>query len=200
MLRPFADGSLRFLLEGGTDLERDEARLTVFDLSHLDPNLRPAVAHLCAETVWSLASGDTRRRALVIDEAWALLQHPEGAAFISSVAKRARKHRLGVTTITQDAQDFLEGDTDRAIVGHSGKTLVQNAAFKLLLRQDPAAMPVVEQAFDLTPTERAWLLTCGRGEGLLITAQGRAMLRVESTPEEHRLLTKATLATTDDYK
>jgi type IV secretory pathway VirB4 component len=189
-LRPFYEGSLRFLLGDGQPLEEGEAPITVFDLSHLDPDLRPAVAHLCAEAAWSLSSQDPRPRVLAVDEAWALLQHPEGAAFLSGVAKRARKHRLGVVTITQDVQDFLEGQSDRAIAGHSGRTLVQNSAFKLLLRQDASAIPLVEQAFNLTRGEREWLLTCGRGEGLLITPAGRALLRIESTPQEHKLLTQ----------
>ena len=79
------------------------------------------------------------------------MQHPEGAAFMVSMAKRARKHRLGLQFITQDVQDLLSEDTSRTITGHSGRALLQNAAFKLLLQQDAAAISTVADAFDLPP-------------------------------------------------
>ena len=80
------------------------------------------------------------------------MQHPEGAAFMVSMAKRARKHRLGLQFITQDVQDLLSEDPSRAITGHSGRALLQNAAFKLLLQQDAAAISTVGDAFDLPRT------------------------------------------------
>ena len=92
---------------------------------------------------------DPRPRLLVVDEVWSIMQHPEGAAFMVSMAKRARKHRLGLQFITQDVQDLLSEDSSRAITGHSGRALLQNAAFKLLLQQDAAAISTVGEAFDL---------------------------------------------------
>ena len=90
---------------------------------------------VCTETVWAAAAQDPRPRLLVVDEVWSIMQHPEGAAFMVSMAKRARKHRLGLQFITQDVQDLLSEDSSRAITGHSGRALLQNAAFKLLLQQ-----------------------------------------------------------------
>ncbi len=84
-----------------------------------------------------------------MDEVWSIMQYPEGAAFMVSMAKRARKHRLGLQFITQDVQDLLSEDTSRTITGHSGGALLQNAAFKLLLQQDAAAIGTVGDAFDL---------------------------------------------------
>ena len=95
---------------------------------------------VCTETVWAAAAQDPRPRLLVVDEVWSIMQHPEGAAFMVSMAKRARKHRLGLQFITQDVQDLLSEDSSRAITGHSGRALLQNAAFKLLLQQDAAAV------------------------------------------------------------
>ena len=99
----------------------------------LEPELRPAAAMVCTETVWAAAARDPRPRLLVVDEVWSIMQHPEGAAFMVSMAKRARKHRLGLQFITQDVQDLLSEDHSRTITGHSGRALLQNAAFKLLL-------------------------------------------------------------------
>ena len=189
LLRPFATGSLRHLLsDEGDDLLGNEALVTVFDLRLLEPELRPAAAMVCTETVWAAAAQDPKPRLLVVDEVWSIMQHPEGAAFLVSVAKRARKHRLGLQFITQDVQDLLSEDTSRAITGHSGRALLQNAAFKLLLQQDAAAVSAVGDAFDLPEDLQRWLLSCPRGDGLLLTRGHRFPVRIEATPEETEVI------------
>ena len=185
LLRPFATGSLRNLLsDEGDDLLGNEALVTVFDLRLLEPELRPAAAMVCTETVWAAAAQDPKPRLLVVDEVWSIMQHPEGAAFMVSMAKRARKHRLGLQFITQDVQDLLSEDTSRTITGHSGRALLQNAAFKLLLQQDAAAISTVGDAFDLPQDLQRWLLSCPRGDGLLLARGNRFPVRIEATPEE----------------
>ena len=189
LLRPFATGSLRHLLsDEGDDLLGSEALVTVFDLRLLEPELRPAAAMVCTETVWAAAAQDPKPRLLVVDEVWSIMQHPEGAAFMVSMAKRARKHRLGLQFITQDVQDLLSEDTSRAITGHSGRALLQNAAFKLLLQQDAAAIGTVGDAFDLPVELQRWLLSCPRGDGLLLARGGRFPVRIEATPEETEVI------------
>ena len=185
LLRPFATGSLRHLLsDEGDDLLGNEALVTVFDLRLLEPELRPAAAMVCTETVWAAAAQNPKPRLLVVDEVWSIMQHPEGAAFMVSMAKRARKHRLGLQFITQDVQDLLSEDSSRTITGHSGRALLQNAAFKLLLQQDAAAISTVGDAFDLPEELQRWLLSCPRGDGLLLARGNRFPVRIEATPEE----------------
>ena len=189
LLRPFATGSLRHLLsDEGDDLLGNEALVTVFDLHLLEPELRPAAAMVCTETVWAAAAQDPKPRLLVVDEVWSIMQHPEGAAFMVSMAKRARKHRLGLQFITQDVQDLLSEDTSRTITGHSGRALLQNAAFKLLLQQDAAAISTVGDAFDLPQDLQRWLLSCPRGDGLLLAKGNRFPVRIEATPEEAEVI------------
>ena len=189
LLRPFATGSLRNLLsDEGDDLLSNEALITVFDLRLLEPELRPAAAMVCTETVWAAAAQDPKPRLLVVDEVWSIMQHPEGAAFMVSMAKRASKHRLGLQFITQDVQDLLSEDTSRAITGHSGRALLQNAAFKLLLQQDAAAISTVGDAFDLPEDLQRWLLSCPRGDGLLLAKGHRFPVRIEATPEETEVI------------
>ncbi|MDE2744715.1 MAG: ATP-binding protein [Chloroflexota bacterium] len=189
LLRPFASGSLRHLLsDEGDDLLHNEALVTVFDLRLLEPELRPAAAMVCTETVWAAAARDPRPRLLVVDEVWSIMQHPEGAAFMVSMAKRARKHRLGLQFITQDVQDLLSEDHSRTITGHSGRALLQNAAFKLLLQQDAAAISTVADAFDLPEDLQRWLVSCPRGDGLLLAKGERFPIRIEATPEETELI------------
>ncbi len=189
LLRPFATGSLRHLLsDEGDDLLNNEALITVFDLRLLEPELRPAAAMVCTETVWAAAAQDPKPRLLVVDEVWSIMQHPEGAAFMVSMAKRARKHRLGLQFITQDVQDLLSEDSSRTITGHSGRALLQNAAFKLLLQQDAAAISTVGDAFDLPEDLQRWLLSCPRGDGLLLARGNRFPVRIEATPEEAEVI------------
>ena len=116
------------------------------------------------------------------------MQYPEGAAFMVSMAKRARKHRLGLQFIAQDVQDLLSEDSSRAITGHSGRALLQNAAFKLLLQQDAAAISTVGEAFDLPVELQRWLLSCPRGDGLLLARGNRFPVRIEATPEETEVI------------
>ncbi len=189
LLRPFATGSLRNLLsDEGDDLLGNEALVTVFDLRLLEPELRPAAAMVCTETVWAAAAQNPKPRLLVVDEVWSIMQHPEGAAFMVSMAKRARKHRLGLQFITQDVQDLLSEDSSRTITGHSGRALLQNAAFKLLLQQDAAAIGTVGDAFDLPQDLQRWLLSCPRGDGLLLARGHRFPVRIEATPEETEVI------------
>ena len=189
LLRPFATGSLRHLLsDEGDDLLTHEALVTVFDLHLLEPELRPAAAMVCTETVWAAAAQDPRPRLLVVDEVWSIMQHPEGAAFMVSMAKRARKHLLGLQFITQDVQDLLSEDSSRTITGHSGRALLQNAAFKLLLQQDAAAISTVGEAFDLPVELQRWLLSCPRGDGLLLARGNRFPVRIEATAEETEVI------------
>lgn len=189
LLTPFATGSLRHLLSNqGGDILSNEANITVFDLRLLEPELRPAAAMVCTETVWTAAAKDPRPRLLIVDEVWTIMQHPQGAAFMVGVAKRARKHRLGLRFITQDVQDLLAEDHSNPITGHSGRALLQNAAFKLLLQQDAAAIPAVADAFDLPPELQRWLVSCPRGDGLLIARNAKFPIRIEATPEERQII------------
>ena len=186
LLRPFATGSLSHLLsDEGDDLLGNEALVTVFDLHLLEPELRPAAAMVCTETVWASAAQDPKPRLLVVDEVWSHYAAPRGRGLHGvSMAKRARKHRLGLQFITQDVQDLLSEDSSRTITGHSGRALLQNAAFKLLLQQDAAAIRTVGDAFDLPEDLQRWLLSCPRGDGLLLSKGNRFPVRIEATPEE----------------
>ena len=175
---------MRHLLsDEGDDLLSNEALVTVFDLRLLEPELRPAAAMVCTETVWAAAAQDPKPRLLVVDEVWSIMQHPEGAAFLVSVAKRARKHRLGLQFISTGRSGSSESeDSSRTITGHSGRALLQNAAFKLLLQQDAAAVSAVGDAFDLPEDLQRWLLSCPRGDGLLLTRGHRFPVRIEAHP------------------
>jgi DNA helicase HerA-like ATPase len=124
----------------------------------------------------------------VVDEAWSVLQYPEGGAFLAGMARRARKYYLGLVTITQNAADLLGAAHGRAVVG--------NAATKLLLKQDSTTIDAVQDAFALSAAERRLLLSAGKGDGLLLARGRRVPLQIVASPAEHRLATTAPHETT----
>src|SRR5262249_41211402 len=137
--------------------------------------------HLIASFVWNRVRRDRRPRLLVIDEAWSLLRYPEGGAFISDMARRARKYYLGLVTITQDVADFLSSS--------HGRSVLVNAAMKLLLKQDQTTVDVVAEAFQLSADERQHVLAANKGEGLLFARGARLSITIEASQAEHRLAT-----------
>jgi conjugal transfer ATP-binding protein TraC len=182
-LHRYVGGSLAGGLFAGPTNVALNRRLVVFNIQRLEEELRPLATHLIANFVWNRVRAERRPRLLVIDEAWSLLRYAEGGAFVSGMARRARKYYLGLVTITQDAADFLRSDAGRAVL--------VNAAMKLLLKQDPTTVDTVAEAFQLTPAERQHLLGAGKGEGLLFARGARMALTIEASPAEHRLATTA---------
>ena len=189
MLSPFYSGSLKHLLsDEGEDLLNNEASITVFDLHRLESQMKPVAATVCSETVWSVAMRDPKPRLLVVDEVWSMMQSAEGSGFIVSMAKRARKHKLGLWAITQDVQDLLTTNISMGIDGNAGRALLQNSACKLLLRQDPAISDTVAETFDLPDSIVRWLISSPRGSGLLISDEGNFPISIEATPEETEII------------
>ena len=181
-LRRYATGSLAGLFAGPTNVALDRP-LVVFDVQGLERELRPAGVHLITSFVWNLVRRARRPRLLVVDEAWSLLQYPEGGAFLAGLARRARKHHLGLVTVSQDVAEFLRSEP--------GQIVVRTAATKLLLKQDPTAIDEVEAVLGLSAEERRLLLAAGKGEGLLLVGGGHVHLQVQASPAEHRLATTA---------
>jgi type IV secretory pathway VirB4 component len=178
----YVSGSLAGLFAGPTNVTLDR-RLVVFDLEALDPSLRPAAVHLVTALVWRELRRALRPRLLVVDEAWSLLQYPEGGAFLAGLARRARKRYLGLVTVSQDVPEFLRAP--------HGQIVLRTAATKLLLKQDPTAIDEVAAALRLSPDERRLLLGAARGEGLLCSGPVRRPVQILACAAEHALVTTA---------
>jgi type IV secretory pathway VirB4 component len=183
-LAPYATGSHSGLFADQPDV-RPAGHLTVWSLRDLPDELRPAGILLTLDAIWQqVTSPERRRRLVVVDEAWMLMAHGEGARFLFRMAKAARKHWAGLEVITQDAEDVLGSELGRAVVA--------NAATQILLRQAPQAIAGIAEAFRLSAGEREFLLSAARGEGLLAASPTDrvAFAAVASAPEN-------LLATTD---
>ena len=189
MLTPFYDGSKQYLLsDEGSDMLMEESLMTVFNLRLIESEMRAAAGMVCAETVWTIAARDPRPRKLIVDEVWSILQDPEGGAFMMNTAKRARKHILGLTSITQDVQDLLAVNSSEGVRGNSGRALIQNASFKILLRQDPASIGLIRETFNLPPEVAAELSSYPTGRALLITPDGYFPMHIEASKIEAEII------------
>jgi type IV secretory pathway VirB4 component len=182
-LDPYVSGSHRALFDGPATV-RAEGHLVVVSLRSLSEELKTAGTLLALDAVWRRVSrGERRPRMVVVDEAWWLLGTggDAGARFLQRLAKSARKHWCGLTTITQDVADVLSTDL--------GQAVVTNAAHQVLLGQAPQAMEALGRAFNLSAGEQSYLLTCDRGQGILAVGTERAALQVVASEAEHRLAT-----------
>ena len=181
-LRRYVHGSLAGLFAGPTNVALDKP-CVVFGIQALEPELRALGIHLIAGYVWNLARRERRARLFAIDEAWSLLQYPEGGAFLASLARRARKYYLGLLTITQDVADALGTP--------HGRTVLTNAACTLLLKQSASTIGPLADAFGLSREERQHLLGAAKGDGLFCCRGARLALRILASPREHELATTA---------
>ncbi len=189
MVEPFASGSKRFLLsDEGSDMLSEEAPMTVFNLEMLDETMRPAAGMVCAEAVWAMAARDPRYRILLVDEVWQMLKSGIGGSFMMNTAKRARKHHLGLISITQDVQDLLAVNSSEGVAGNSGRALIQNASWKLLLRQDAASIDMIMDTFDLPREEAEQLPSYPTGRSLLISPDGYFTVDIEASRVEEAII------------
>ncbi len=179
-LEKFVKGSLIGIFNQQSNIGMKNT-FTVFSIKDLEDELRPIAIYLILDFIWTRIKNDIRKRLLIIDEAWYMMKYPDSASFMYSIAKRARKYYLGLTTITQDVEDFL--DTDY------GKAIVTNSSIQILLKQSPAAIDKVAEVFYLSEGEKHLLLAADIGEGIFFAGPNHVAIRVVASPEEHGLVT-----------
>ncbi|MFZ5365224.1 MAG: VirB4-like conjugal transfer ATPase, CD1110 family [Patescibacteria group bacterium] len=179
-LKKFTEGTFSGLFNSPTNVDVKN-QLVVFSVRDLEDELRPMAIYNIVSHIWNTVRSELRRRILIIDEAWWLMQRKDSADFIYALVKRCRKYYLGVTTITQDVNDFL--------ISTQGKAILQNSAIQFLLRQSPAAIDLVQETFQLTEGERYLLLEAGVGEGIFFAGDRHAAIKVVASGMEDQLIT-----------
>ena len=153
----------------------------VFNIRDLQDELRPIAMYVLLKYVWNEIRSVLKRRILVCDEAWIMMQYEDSAKFLFGLVKRARKYYLGVTTITQDVSDFLNSPW--------GKPIVTNAAMKILLKQSPTSIDLVAQTFNLTLGEKQVLLDSEVGQGIFFAGTRHVAIGIIAFPTEHKIIT-----------
>ena len=191
-IEKFVKGSYVGIFDQQTNVDIKNP-FTVFSVKDMPDALRPIAMFIVLDFIWTKVKRDVKRRMLVVDEAWHMMRYPDSAQFLWSVVKRARKYYLGLTTITQDVEDFLAQDI--------GKAIVTNSAMQLLLKQSPAAIDKIGEVFYLSQGEKQLLLAANVGEGIFFAGPHHAPIRVVASEAEYKLIStnpqeKATLSPT----
>lgn len=179
-LEKFITGSFRGIFDHSSNIDITN-QFTVFSVKEMEEELRPIAMYIILDFIWTRIKKNLKKRILVIDEAWYFMKHQDSASFIHSMAKRARKYYLGITTITQDVEDFLQNDY--------GKAIVSNSSIQFLMKQSTASVPALTQTFYLSEGERQLLMAADVGEGIFFAGQNHVALRVVASQDEHVIIT-----------
>lgn len=180
LLHKYTDGTFSGLFNTRTNVQMNN-QLVVFSVRDLEDELRPMAIYTLINYIWNIVRSERKKRILVIDEAWWLMTHEDSAKFIYALVKRCRKYYLGVTTITQDVNDFLRSPY--------GQSIVTNSALQLLLRQSPASIDMIQKVFMLTDGEKYLLLESALGEGIFFAGLKHAAIRIVASYTEDQLIT-----------
>ena len=179
-LRKYTTGTFAGIFSQQSNIDINN-QMVVFNIRDLEDELRPVAMYIVLSHIWNVVRADQRKRLLIVDEAWQLMKYDDSANFLFSLAKRARKYYLGLTTITQDVEDFMSSKMGRAIV--------HNSSLQLLLKQSAAAVDVLSDVFKLTEEEKKRLANFPVGQGLFFAGQNHVHIQVIASETEEGLIT-----------
>lgn len=179
-LTKYTEGTFSGIFNQQTNINLDN-QFVAFSVRDLEDTLRPIAIYIILNFIWNIVRSKLKKRILVIDEAWWMMQHEDSARFLFGIAKRARKYYLGVTTITQDVSDFLQSPY--------GKPIVTNSSIQLLLKQSPAAIDLIAETFFLTEGEKYLLLESGVGEGIFFAGLKHVAIKIIASYMEDQIIT-----------
>ncbi len=179
-LERFTSGTFAGFLNNPTNVPLDN-QLVVFGIRDLEDELRPVAMYSVLNYIWTQVRRDRKKRIMVVDEAWWIMRFPVGADFLFNIAKRGRKYYCGLTTISQDIPDFMGAP--------QGKAIVTNSSMQILMKQSPAAIDIIQQTFNLTDSEKYYLLEARVGFGLFFLGANHVGLRVLASYAEDQIIT-----------
>ena len=179
-LSKYVDGTFATLFNQPTNFKL-EGGLVVFSVRDLEEALRPIAIFTVLNYIWNTVRMERKRRIMVVDEAWWMMQYEDSARFLYGLAKRARKYFLGLTIISQDVEDFLQNKY--------GKAVVSNSAMQVLLKQSTSSIDVVAEVFNLTEQEKYLLLNAGVGEGLFFAGLNHVAMKIVASYTEDQIIT-----------
>lgn len=179
-LRKYTTGTFAGIFSQQSNIDINNT-MVVFNIRDLEDELRPVAMYIILSHIWNITRSVQRKRMLIVDEAWQLMKYDDSANFLFSLAKRARKYALGLTTITQDVEDFMGSKMGRAIVA--------NSSMQLLLKQSTSAVDVLADVFKLTEEERKRLANFPVGQGLFFAGQNHVHVQIIASQTETQLIT-----------
>ena len=179
-IEKYTSGSFAGIFNKPTNIDMNSGLMT-FCIRDLEDELRPTAMYIILNFIWNKVRSQLKKRILVIDEAWTMMQHEDSAKFLYGLVKRARKYYLGVTTITQDVEDFVKSAY--------GKPIITNSSMQVLLKQAPAAIDVLAALFNLTEGERYVLLNSDVGQGLFFAGNRHVAIQIIASYLEDQIVT-----------
>ncbi len=179
-LRKYTTGTFAGIFSQQSNIDINNP-MVVFNIRDLEDELRPVAMYIVLSHIWNITRTNQRRRMLIVDEAWQLMKYDDSANFLFSLAKRARKYHLGLTTITQDVEDFMSSKMGRAIVA--------NSSMQILLKQSSSAVDVLSDVFKLTEEEKKRLANFPIGQGLFFAGQSHVHIQIQASATETKLIT-----------
>ncbi|MFH1375779.1 MAG: ATP-binding protein [Patescibacteria group bacterium] len=179
-LQKYTSGTFGGIFNKETNVDLNSG-VVVFCIRDLEDELRPTAMFIILNYIWNRVRSEMKKRLLVVDEAWILMQHEDAAKFLFGLVKRARKYYLGITAITQDVEDFLGSSY--------GRPIVTNSSMQLLLKQAPSSMDVLQKTFNLTDGEKYMLLNSGMGQGLFFADNKHVAIQVIASYSENQIVT-----------
>ncbi|MEO6109520.1 MAG: DUF87 domain-containing protein [Candidatus Saccharimonadales bacterium] len=179
-LRKYTTGTFAGIFSQQSNIDINNP-MVVFNIRDLEDELRPVAMYIVLSHIWNITRTEKKKRMLIVDEAWQLMKYDDSANFLFSLAKRARKYYLGLTTITQDVEDFMGSKMGRAIVA--------NSSMQLLLKQSSSAVDVLSDVFKLTEEEKKRLANFPVGQGLFFAGQNHVHIQIQASPTEAQLIT-----------
>lgn len=179
-LSKFTKGTWSGFLNQPTNVDINN-QFIVFSVRDMEDELKPVAMYIVTHFIWNAVRHELKKRLLIIDEAWWMMKSEDTASFLFSVAKRGRKYYLGVSTITQDVEDFLRSPY--------GRPILTNSSMQLLLKQSPTTVDVLQETFNLTDEEKYLLLESGVGEGLFFAGLKHVAIKVVASYTEDQIIT-----------
>ncbi len=179
-IKKYTKGTFSDFFNQHSNISIDKS-FAVFGIRDMEDSLRPIALYIIMRHVWNTVRTQLKKRILVIDEAWWLMQSDDGASFLFGMAKRGRKYWLGLTTITQNVSDFMGSDYGRAII--------TNSSLQLLMKQSTGDIELVQKTFNLTEQEKYLLLEAAVGEGLFFAGRKHVAISVVASQTENEIIT-----------
>ncbi|MDP2091133.1 MAG: ATP-binding protein [Candidatus Gracilibacteria bacterium] len=179
-IEKYTIGIFSGIFSNRTNIDLNEG-LQVFSVRDLDDMMRPIAMYVVLNHIWNKVRSTSKKRILVIDEAWNIMQHEDSAKFLFGLVKRARKYGLGITTITQDVEDFIGSKY--------GKPIMTNSSIQLLLKQSSASIDALQNIYKLTEQEKYILLNAAVGQGLFFAGTEHVGIQVIASYYEEQVIT-----------
>ncbi len=156
-------------------------KFIVFSVRDMEDELKPVAMYIIMHYIWNSIRKNLKKRILVVDEAWWMMKSEDTASFLYSIAKRGRKYYLGLSTITQDAADFMKSPY--------GVPIITNSSIQLLLKQSPTTIDILQKTFNLTDEEKYLLLESSVGEGIFFAGLKHIAIKIIASYTEDQIIT-----------